>query len=683
MPIFVVSRKLALGSCVLFAACSAPGKGDPAETADVRAESVAVDPSATYTITGVESNKCVQIAGASMTNRAAVEIDTCSDSPAQRFRMQPVNGAPGYFTITNVNSGLNVDVDGASKSEGARIIQWPSNGGQNQHWAVATVSPGVVSLTARHSNKVMEVTAGATADGGGLDQRSWSGGLNQQFRLNTPSSSGMVSDAGSDGGMVSDAGSDGSTGAGDGSVAGQSCDEPTPWALPASKKVVGDGTAASCTAGALSQAVTGGGYVTFNCGDSAVTIAISTPIQVGAETAVDGAGKITLDGGGTSQIFIATNKLSVRNLRFINGKAPDDSNGGAVKGEWRSNVEVIGCTFEDNVAGTAGGAIGVWTGSTLTVVASHFRRNKSKYGGAIYSLWSPLHVINSEFTNNSTFADSNGGAIGTDGALDPAYRNTQNDVDTVGGTVEICGSQFQNNKAYGAGGAAFLWVYPPDKIIIDRCTVEGNTLGKDSGGTGLSMGGGMRVSNGEITIKGTSFLSNTSETHGGGLYLDCNPTCTITDSTFYSNKVTDGFGGAIFGDKLRVNNVTFAKNFANGHGGALFGGSDWVFKNTVFVDNKAGNPWGQAYSCSATGKGDHVLQWVTDFNGVGSDPCIESPIAADPKLAAPADNGGHTFTMLPGAGSPVLGAGAGCEPVDQRGDPRNTAVCDLGAVEVP
>ncbi|WP_437942710.1 right-handed parallel beta-helix repeat-containing protein [Sorangium sp. So ce341] len=493
---------------------------------------------------------------------------------------------------------------------------------------------------------------------------------------------GVATDAGA-GGVATDAGAGGSTASGDASVPGQSCDEPTPWALPASKKVVGDGTAASCTADALSQAVTAGGHVTFNCGDSPVTIAISTPIQVGAETVVDGEGKITLDGGGTSRIFIVTNKLSVRNLSFINGKAPDDSNGGAVKGEWRSNVEVIGCTFEDNTAGTAGGAIGVWTGSSLTVVASQFRRNKSGYGGAIYSLWSPLHIVNSEFTDNSAFVDSNGGAIGTDGALDPAYRNPHDGVDTAGGTVEICGSRFQNNEAYGAGGAAFLWVYPPDKVIIDRCTVEGNTLGKDSGGTGVALGGGMRVSNGEITIKGTSFLSNLGETHGGGLYLDCEPTCTITNSTFYSNKATDGYGGAIFGDKLRVNNVTFAKNFAKGHGGALFGGSDWVFKNTVFADNKAGNPWGQAYSCSATGTGDHVLQWVTDFKGVGSDPCISNPTAADPNLADPADNGGITFTMLPGAGSPVLGAGAGCEPVDQRGQPRDTAACDLGAVEAP
>jgi predicted outer membrane repeat protein len=442
---------------------------------------------------------------------------------------------------------------------------------------------------------------------------------------------------------------------------------------------VGDGTAASCTADALNQAVTAGGYVTFNCGVAAVSIPIASAIEVGTLTIIDGEGKITLDGGGTSQIFIVRNKLSVRNLRFINGKAPAstdaDGIGGAVAGQWRSSVEVIRCTFEDNTAGRGGGAVAVWTGSTLTVVQSEFRRNHSWYGGAIYSLWSPLQVVNSTFVDNATLDDGNGGAIATDGALDPDYRS-----DTVGGTVEICGTLIRNNQGKGAGGGAFFWVYPPDKIIIDRTTVERNAVAKDSGDG--AFGGGMRVSNGEIVIKAASFLSNNADSNGGALYLDCAPTCTITNTTFYGNQ-SQSYGGAIFGDKLRINNVTFDSNFAAGHGGALFGGGDWLLNNSVFVDNKAGNPWGQAYSCSATGTGAHVIQWLSESASTGSDSCIPGVIGADPDLAEPADNGGPTFTILPGAGSAALGAGADCEPVDQRGQPRDTARCDLGAVELP
>ena len=460
------------------------------------------------------------------------------------------------------------------------------------------------------------------------------------------------------------------------------CDEPEPWPLPASRRTVGSGTATSCNADALRQAVAGGGFVTFACGDSPVSIRLSSAIRVTRPLVIDGAGAVTLDGGGTSQIFVVASNasLSARNLRFIRGKAPPrteaDGIGGAISGQWRSKIEVRDCTFEDNTAGRGGGAVSVWTGSALTVVGSRFLRNHSWYGGAIYSLLSPLQVVNSSFLDNVTLTDrgtGDGGAIGTDGA-------SESPNDGVGGRIEICGSTFRNNEAHGLGGAAYLWAYPPDQVVIDRTTVEGNRVSKN--GKGTSLGGGMRVSNGEIAIMASSFLANASEVSGGALYLDCSPSCQITNSTFYANRA-GSYGGAIFGDKFRLANVTLAENHAGGHGGALFGGSDWVMRNSVFVDNTAGNPWNQAYSCGSTGRGDHVLQWQHGSRSAGADRCIAQVVARDPLLSAPADHGGPTFTMLPGASSGALGAGTDCEPVDQRGQSRGRAACDLGAVEIP
>ncbi len=217
-------------------------------------------------------------------------------------------------------------------------------------------------------------------------------------------------------------------------------------------------------------------------------------------------------------------------------------------------------------------------------------------------------------------------------------------------------------------------------MTIDRTTVIGNSVGPNAD-SNAAMGGAMRISNGEIIVKNSSFLTNASTKNDGAFYLDCAPTCFITNSTFYGNSA-EAYGGAILGDGYETNNVTFAKNTAGGHGGALFG-ADFVLYNTVFVDNAAGNPWGQAMSCSETGGGDHVLVWLSASADGGSDSCIASVIVADPVLAAPADNGGDTPTMLPGAQSGALGVGADCEATDQRGKPRNTAACDLGAVELP
>ena len=460
------------------------------------------------------------------------------------------------------------------------------------------------------------------------------------------------------------------------------CQPPTPWTVPTSATIIGTGTADSCTATALTDAVGLGGSVTFNCGNSPVTIPILNAITVRKETVIDGGLLVTLDGGNANQIFLVSsnNSLSVRNLRFINGKSPNtdaDASGigGAVAGNWRSKIEVIGCTFEDNTAGRGGGAVSVWTGSSLTVVSSRFLRNHSHYGGAIYSLLSPLTVINCDFEDNSTTTDTgvgDGGAIGTDGA-------SESPDDAIGGDVVICGSRIAKSQGYGNGGGAYIWVYPPDRVVVERTTVEGNTVSKNSKGSG-GLGAAMRISNGDITVDRSSLLSNTSDNDGGAFYLDCAPSCTITNSTFYGN-AAKAYGGAIFGDNYKVNNVTFANNTAGGHGGALFG-KNFELHNSIFLDNSSGNPWNQAMNCSSTGTGDHVLQWQSATSNGGADTCIATPTIGDPKLSTPADNGGGTYTMLPGSDSAALRKGTECELTDQRGETRDATTCDLGSVEL-
>jgi predicted outer membrane repeat protein len=469
------------------------------------------------------------------------------------------------------------------------------------------------------------------------------------------------------------------------SAAAADCDAPTPLPVPASGTVIGNGTDASCTEGALRAAVAAGGLVRFNCGSGKVTIKVTHEIPVPKTTVIDGAGKVTLDGGGTSRILVSQNgtTLSVRNLRFINGSAAKTldrriGGGGAVAGGFRSHVEVIASTFENNSAGQGGGAVAGGAGGSLSITGSVFKGNSAWYGGAVYSLLSPLTVINSTFTDNHTTTTGglgDGGAIGTDGAA--ADQGAPN------GVIHICGSTINHNTAYGNGGGAYLWTYAPDKVIIERTTFADNRInpnGRNSGG----LGGGARISvgpvpgrAGSITVRDSSILSNTSGGNGGGFYLDCSPTCTISNSTFYNNS-SKAYGGAIFGDGHHDNNVTFANNTAAGQGGALFG-SNYVLNNTIFSGNAAHNPWGMGMTCSSTGTGSNVIQWLT--TSPDSKECIPSAIAKDPLLAAPAANGGPTLTMMPAATSPALKAGSGCEASDQRGAARNVSRCDLGAVE--
>jgi hypothetical protein len=454
------------------------------------------------------------------------------------------------------------------------------------------------------------------------------------------------------------------------------CGTPTPMAIPAAHHVVGHGNVKSCTRKALQAAVTAGGYVTFDCGAGDVTIPVTSPLSVSKYTVIDGGGKITLNGGHRNRILVpdARVSLSVRSLHFENGKAdgPKQWNdatgaGGAIWATYQDHLEVIDSSFTGNTA-TTGGAIAVGVG-WMTISGSTFTGNSSNYGGATYSLLTPLTVDNSVFTGNNG-GSAGGGAITTDGAAVPKHY----------GVVGICGTTFSHNTSASNGGATWLWTYAPQHIEISRTTYLGNS-GGDGGAGRISVGAEPGLK-GSITVSQTSVLSNTSSSEGGGFYMDCSPTCILDNDTFYNNKANSAYGGAVFptGNGVSVNNSTFAYNRA-WMGGAFWGANTATFSNTVFLGNSVRNPWDMGAACAGgTGKGAHDVQWAV----TGPDPgtaCANHVSAKNPKLSAPVNNGGPTFTMMPDAKSPLLNAGRGCLLVDQRGVSRNVAVCDIGAVQ--
>ncbi|HMJ10992.1 MAG TPA: choice-of-anchor Q domain-containing protein, partial [Polyangiaceae bacterium] len=77
----------------------------------------------------------------------------------------------------------------------------------------------------------------------------------------------------------------------------------------------------------------------------------------------------------------------------------------------------------------------------------------------------------------------------------------------------------------------------------------------------------------------------------------------------------------------------------------------------------------------ATSQGSKNVQF-----GV-SGTCPSDTLRQDPKLAALANNGGPTLSMMPAADSPALGIGQSCPATDQRGQARSSSGCDSGSVE--
>ena len=99
------------------------------------------------------------------------------------------------------------------------------------------------------------------------------------------------------------------------------------WAAPPARAAgtVGSGTPGSCTEAALNAALAGGGTVTFNCGGGPVVIPITSTKVLSSSTTIDGTGQqVTLDGGGTTKMFLTTYQLATGlNLVFRRAHPPE------------------------------------------------------------------------------------------------------------------------------------------------------------------------------------------------------------------------------------------------------------------------------------------------------------------------------------------------------------------------
>jgi len=88
-----------------------------------------------------------------------------------------------YYTLTNLNSGLNLDVYLGSTADLAQVEQYTVNGGTAQRWQFHDVGNGFFELVPECSGKALDVYLGSTADGANIDQYTRNGYAPQQWRV--------------------------------------------------------------------------------------------------------------------------------------------------------------------------------------------------------------------------------------------------------------------------------------------------------------------------------------------------------------------------------------------------------------------------------------------------------------------------------------------------------------------
>jgi hypothetical protein len=272
-------------------------------------------------------------------------------------------------------------------------------------------------------------------------------------------------------------------------------------------RVVGSGTAASCTSAAVVAAVAAGGVITFSCGPSPVTItmtATATVSNTSHEVVLDGGGKVTLSGGGNTQILSMNAgweqqwpQLVVQNLTFTDAySGTKQTNGSSVYGggaifDEGGQLKVVNSAFlgdscyasGPDLGGGAIRAVGMDLATPVYITGDTFSGNSCSNGGALSGLFANFDVINSSLTDNKaigwganpaqagTAGGGSGGAIYTDGAQ---YN------------LSVTGTVMRGNTAREGGGGIFFVVNSGGGTLqIDSSMLQDNPSGEFQNAPGI------------------------------------------------------------------------------------------------------------------------------------------------------------------------------------------------------
>lgn len=197
-----------------------------------------------------------------------------------------------------------------------------------------------------------------------------------------------------------------------------------------------------------------------------------------------------------------------------------------------------------------------------------------------------------------------------------------------------------------------------------------------------SCGGGV-LNQGQLLVKGVTFLQNQAGESGGAI---CNQggAVELINSTFFGNRAHQA-GGALadLGGRTIVTNCTFSEN-ASPRGGGIYSDGQLLLRNTIAANSVGGA------DCRAEG-GFHP---ASSHNLIETSHGCGQPISStNPRLGALGRYNGPTATLPLESGSPAINLGANAAAVDENGvtlrwdqrgngDPRIVSgITDIGAFE--
>ncbi|MDG4834449.1 RICIN domain-containing protein [Solwaraspora sp. WMMD1047] len=156
-----------------------------AVVATTPAQAAVIDTNAYYVFVSRHSGKALDLYNFSTSDGAPIVQWSRNDGNQQQWQF--VSAGSGYYKIRSRHSGKFLEMPNAN--DGTQLIQNPDNGSTRQHFGVADSDGGHVRFINRHSGKALDIWEWSTADGGIVAQYQDLGGWNQQWQM-VPISSG-------------------------------------------------------------------------------------------------------------------------------------------------------------------------------------------------------------------------------------------------------------------------------------------------------------------------------------------------------------------------------------------------------------------------------------------------------------------------------------------------------------
>ncbi|MEC3977416.1 RICIN domain-containing protein [Amycolatopsis sp. H20-H5] len=146
------------------------------------AAQAAIAPDTWYTVTSLNSGKCVDARAAATANGTVVQQYACNQTASQQWQFQATSD--GYYRVNARGNSAQVwDVADVSTADGGLVHLWTYGGGVNQQWQAVEESAGRYHFVSRNSGKCLDVPSASSADSVQLQQYACNGSGAQSFNL--------------------------------------------------------------------------------------------------------------------------------------------------------------------------------------------------------------------------------------------------------------------------------------------------------------------------------------------------------------------------------------------------------------------------------------------------------------------------------------------------------------------